>query len=175
MRLSILIPAHNEEKTIAEVLQKVFIVDLLKIIHHQINLGKGAAIKTALEKATGDYVIIQDADTEYNPSDIPKLLSALGNITPQPPLILRGGESIAVFGKRGTKAYPERGFHYVIGAKLLTWTFNILFGVLFTLASGFSLHQSRRAATFLYSTFSISCFKRVLSLSSLFQTSSSLK
>ena len=113
MRLSILIPAHNEEKTIAEVLQKVFKVDLLgwerevivvndgssdstkaileslqntdlKIIHHQINLGKGAAIKTALEKATGDYVIIQDADTEYNPSDIPKLLSALGNITPSP-------------------------------------------------------------------------------------------
>lgn len=147
MKLSIIIPAHNEEKTIAEVLQKVADVNVgewekeiivvndgssdatkseieklplnlgIILINHPKNLGKGAAIKSALEKATGDYVIIQDADLEYDPSDIPKLLS----------FIIDEGQGIAIFGSRGTKSYPERGFHYIIGAKLLTWVFNALF------------------------------------------------
>ncbi len=185
MILSIIIPAHNEEKTIVQVLDSVFSVplgewerevvvvndgssdgtkDILdkytsnKIIkiHHAQNLGKGASIQTGLKAATGNYVIIQDADLEYEPGDIPNLLSQLGNlsalkgISPQqerelqtaaagfPPFScppkpwrrrMRGGikGEVAVFGNRGTKSYPERGFHYVLGAKLLTWTFNILF------------------------------------------------
>jgi len=81
-------------------------------------LGKGAAIQTGLKQASGDYVIIQDADLEYNPEDIPKLLSAISN---------RTGRPLAVFGKRGYKAYPERGFHYVIGAWLLTAFYNLLY------------------------------------------------
>jgi len=144
MKISIIVPAHNEEKTIGQVLRGVLELDLgewerevivvddgssdgtgeilkdsrfqdLKIISHPKNLGKGAAIKSAIAKATGDYVIIQDADLEYFPQDIPKLLSAAKNRQ-------------IVFGDRGVKRYPERGFHYVIGAKILTWTVNLLFG-----------------------------------------------
>jgi glycosyltransferase involved in cell wall biosynthesis len=153
MKLSIIIPAHNEQATVAEVIKKVADADIgnwekeilavddgssdktaeiLKasgsffsgrretvcVIYHQKNLGKGAAIKSALAKATGDYVLIQDADLEYDPKDIFNLLSPVNN----------GGQKMAVFGDRGIKRYPERGFHYIIGAKLLTWAFNILNG-----------------------------------------------
>lgn len=198
MKLSIIVPAHNEEKTIAQVLEKVLnlgiapwekevvvvndgssdgtgdIIDkycsasihrplvssrvhpkrsLLEdkiaspsdalrfamtqpmngyatAVHRQINLGKGAAIKSALEKVTGDYVVIQDADGEYEPSEILNLLS----------IIFNREHKVAVFGNRGIKSYPERGFHYVIGAKLLTWIFNILYGVrLHDLYTGYKL------------------------------------
>lgn len=159
MKLSILIPAHNEETTIEQVLRQVENINIgqwekevivindgssdrtaevlqginftnLKIIHHKTNYGKGAAIKTGLKEVTGDYVIIQDADLEYDPRDIPKLLS----------LIFHNQQSLAVFGARGAKSYPERGFHYVIGAKALTLTFNLLFGVWLTdLYTGYKL------------------------------------
>lgn len=130
MKLSIIIPAHNEEATIAQVLEKVFSFDLqgwdkevivindgssdntrnildgisskndgrhnlrildFVVIHHDTNFGKGAAIQTGFGRASGDYVIIQDADAEYDPQDIPKLLSEIKNNPSQPPLILRGG------------------------------------------------------------------------------------
>ncbi len=163
MKLSIIIPAHNEEATIRQVLDKVVKVDIgqwekevivvndgstdgtknileavspkingrqemgivdFVVIHHSNNLGKGAAIQSGLKKATGDYVIIQDADLEYDPSDIPNLLSNLSEGSP----LARGEPSaVAVFGKRGYKAYPERGFHYVIGAWVLTAFYNLLF------------------------------------------------
>jgi glycosyltransferase involved in cell wall biosynthesis len=165
MKLSIIIPAHNEEKTIAQVLDKVFKVDLggwerevivvndgssdgtrviLKqwaslydndahctvVLHHPINLGKGAAIQTGLKQARGDYVIIQDADLEYDPADIPKLLSLIPSSTSlqlSPTSGERVNNVVAIFGNRGSKSYPQRGLHYVFGAKLLTWTFNLLF------------------------------------------------
>ena len=169
MKLSIIIPAHNEDKTIAEILRRVAEVNIapwekeiivvndgsvdntksvveastskigggekLLLINHQANLGKGAAIKTGLEKASGDYAIIQDADLEYFPEDIPKLLQ---------PINRRATTSgMAVFGNRGTKSYPERGFHYVFGAKLLTGIFNVLYGVwLHDLYVGYKLFPS---------------------------------
>lgn len=147
MKLSVIIPAHNEAATIQQVLTAVFNVPLpgwereilvvndastdataeilrqlrqsrdFIFLNHQTNLGKGAAIKTALSQATGDYVIIQDADLEYNPKDIPNLLSLIHNRE----------EKLAVFGARGDKQYPERGFHYIIGAKFLTWMADVLF------------------------------------------------
>ncbi len=146
MKLSIIIPAHNEQATIQVLIAKVLAVPLggwdkeiiavndgssdatgdilnklklthpeLLIISHPKNLGKGAAIKTALKEAGGDYIIIQDADGEYDPSDIPALLGALEE------------NYRIIVGNCGIKHYPERGFHYVIGAKLLTWAVNLLF------------------------------------------------
>ncbi len=103
-RLSILIPAYNEEKTIAETLRRVRAVPLdvereiividdgstdrtpevlaslegpdLKVIRHSHNQGKGRAIRTGLQFATGDAILIQDADLEYFPEDYPRLIEA---------------------------------------------------------------------------------------------------
>ncbi len=180
MTLTIIIPAHNEEKTIAEVLRRVLKVDLgewqkeiivvndgstdktgkiinkifgIRPVHHKINLGKGSAIQTGLKTAKGDYVLIQDADLEYFPEDIPKLLLVLSNPFP---FDYRSGQAlnpspqqgreiveVAVFGKRGFKAYPERGFHYVVGAWMLTTCYNLLYGQKLTdLYTGYKLIPS---------------------------------
>ncbi len=105
-KLSIIIPVFNEEKTVEKLLKEVLATKLpvkqieyivvddgskdssltkinnlkskkLKIIAHKKNLGKGLAVRTGLKKATGDYIIIQDADLEYNPKDIAKLIKAI--------------------------------------------------------------------------------------------------
>ena len=105
--LSIIIPAYNEEATLLSILDRVEKVDLVngmgkeiiivddgstdqtrnilsnldqskyKIIFHEKNSGKGKAIRTGLEHTTGDYVIIQDADLEYDPNDYNHLLNKL--------------------------------------------------------------------------------------------------
>ncbi len=107
MKLSIIIPVFNEEKTIKKILEKVVNVKIpkvekeiivvddgstdatalvisnftlpaggsnFKIFRHTKNLGKGAAVRTGIENATGDYIIIQDADLEYNPEQIKELI-----------------------------------------------------------------------------------------------------
>lgn len=105
MKLSIIIPVYNEEKTILQIVEKVrnvnfpvkteiIIVDDgskdstrdklknikdAKIILHQKNQGKGAAVKTGIKNSTGDYIIIQDADLEYNPNQIKDLLVPILN------------------------------------------------------------------------------------------------
>jgi len=103
-RLSILIPVFNEANTVAEILRRVRAADScglekeivlvddastdgtsdvlkklqpgagVKVVSHPFNRGKGAALRTALEHATGDIILIQDADLEYDPSDYPNLL-----------------------------------------------------------------------------------------------------
>src|SRR3989338_4818763 len=108
MKLSIIIPVFNEEKTVPELLKKVnrlkidgvdkevivvddgstdatasvisnfkFPISNFKIIKHKKNQGKGAAVRTGIENSTGDYVIIQDADLEYDPSQIKDLVKPI--------------------------------------------------------------------------------------------------
>jgi glycosyltransferase involved in cell wall biosynthesis len=141
MKLSIIIPAHNEEMFIAETLKRISDLNLpyekevlvvddgstdqtfeilsklkgIRILRHGKNLGKGAAIKTGIQASTGGWIIIQDADLEYNPENIPALLNVMS------------ADTSAVYGKRSSKVWPKRGLHYVLGAKMLTYTINILF------------------------------------------------
>lgn len=87
------------------------------LLTHKTNQGKGQAVKTALAAATGSYIIIQDADLEYDPNDIPKMLRALDE-----------ERADAVFGSRNLMP-KRRGYpHYVLGVKILTVLTNLLFG-----------------------------------------------
>jgi glycosyltransferase involved in cell wall biosynthesis len=122
MKLSVLMPAYNEIHTLERVLdavlatpqeKEVILVDdgsadgtreLIQqlgrregvtAILHERNQGKGAAVRTALEKATGDVVIIQDADLEYDPNDYAKLLEPI-----------EAGESDVVYGSRSFGSTP---------------------------------------------------------------------
>ena len=145
MKLSIIIPVHNEEQYVKKVLEKVLAVPLtcekeiivindgstdntekileelvkknnLKLFKHQKNLGKGSAIKTGITESTGNLIIIQDADLEYNPRDIPTLLEKINK------------DTAAVYGNRDTKKWPKREYRYVLGAKILTMIINLLYG-----------------------------------------------
>jgi glycosyltransferase involved in cell wall biosynthesis len=104
MKLSIIVPVYNEEKTILEILKRldeisipkvtkeIIVIDdgstdstraklktvkKIKIILHKQNKGKGAAVKTGIKEAKGEYIIIQDADLEYNPKSIQKLTAKI--------------------------------------------------------------------------------------------------
>ena len=144
MKLSVLIPAYNERDTIAELIRRVAAVDLgpgseleiivvddgstdgtrqilaglhtpgLRVIEHERNRGKGGAIRTALAAATGDAVIFQDADLEYDPADYPRLWSLIAQ-----------GQAQVVYGARdlGDQAFFRR-----IGNHFLTWATNMLYG-----------------------------------------------
>ena len=86
------------------------------LARHERNAGKGAAVRTALEHATGTYAAIMDADLEYDPSDIGKLLE---------PIL--AGEADVVFGTRGFESHSSFSFWYVIGNKGVTLAANLLF------------------------------------------------
>jgi len=142
MKLSVIIPVYNEAGTILEVVKRVqetpydkeiIVVDdcstdgtveILKSIEgdglivffHKFNQGKGACIRTAMTRVTGDFVIIQDADLEYNPSEYPRLL------TP----ILEGKADV-VYGSRFLGG-PHRVlfFWHALGNRIITILSNIL-------------------------------------------------
>jgi dolichol-phosphate mannosyltransferase len=86
----------------------------LTILFHKTNCGKGAAIRTALRYARGEYVLIQDSDLEYDPQDYPALLRPL-----------ESGEANVVYGVRPDR--PERGRRFYLGAKFLTHLTNLLY------------------------------------------------
>src|SRR6188508_2577055 len=83
---------------------------------HPINKGKGAAIRTAVAEATGDYMVILDADLEYDPQDIPRLLEP----------VLDGRASV-VYGNRTFGSHSSFSFWYVMGNKAVTTAANMLY------------------------------------------------
>ena len=91
--------------------------DRVRVFHLPVNCGKGSAVRTGFHFATGEVVIIQDADLEYDPADYPALLAPLLE-----------GRADVVFGSRflGDMAGMSRA--HVVGNKILTWTANLLFG-----------------------------------------------
>jgi glycosyltransferase involved in cell wall biosynthesis len=88
----------------------------VRVISHDRNRGKGAAIRTAAEAASGDYMIICDADLEYSPEEIPGLLA---------PVI--AGEAEIVYGTRTFGSHSSFSFWYVMGNKFVTNFANVLF------------------------------------------------
>lgn len=90
--------------------------DNVKVIDHPTNLGKGAAVRSALEHATGRYALIMDADLEYDPADFKPILE---------PLI--AGKAEAVFGTRAFEAHTAFSFWYVVGNKAVTFACNVIY------------------------------------------------
>ena len=89
----------------------------IHVLFHQRNRGKGAALRTGFARATGDVILVQDADLEYDPRDYPKLLA---------PIIENKAD--VVFGSRfvGSQAHRVLFFWHMVGNKLLTWLSNAL-------------------------------------------------
>src|SRR5215510_4748727 len=90
----------------------------LKIFHHPRNQGKGAAIRTALRAVTGEIVLIQDADLEYNPAEYPQLLAPLLD-----------GRADVVYGSRFLGSLKRMSLVQRVGNRFLTIVTNLLYGV----------------------------------------------
>lgn len=100
-----------------ELLGKLSEADLsLKVILHEKNQGKGAALKTGFVAATGDYVIVQDADLEYDPEDYHKLLKPIND-----------GKATVVYGSRFTGEHRNMNYKHWLGNKFLTFLTNVLY------------------------------------------------
>jgi glycosyltransferase involved in cell wall biosynthesis len=149
MKLSIVMPVYNEQQTLSEILKQVRDVKLegiekeiivvddgstdgsrdilateatagdLQVLYHEKNRGKGAAVRTAIEHATGDLIVIQDADLEYDPRDYPNLVRP----------ILEGRVAV-VYGSRFLGPRKAMLFWHMLGNKLLTLTTNILYNAI---------------------------------------------
>jgi glycosyltransferase involved in cell wall biosynthesis len=145
MKLSVVMPIYNEEATLRTVVESVFAVPLeielicvddgsrdgsreilaalqsqypqLKVCLQPKNMGKGAALRRGIQESTGDYVVIQDADLEYDPAEYPALLG---------PLLQ--GKADVVYGSRFLGAGPHRVlyFWHSVGNRLLTLVSNAL-------------------------------------------------
>lgn len=144
-KISILIPVYNEVSTLEAIIKKVEETDFCglekeiiliddystdgtreiypkfsyKVFYHEFNQGKGAALRTGFQNATGDIIVIQDADLEYDPVDYAPLIK----------LILDGRADVC-YGSRLSGGKPSRSFMFthLLGNKFLSLLTNILYG-----------------------------------------------
>jgi glycosyltransferase involved in cell wall biosynthesis len=144
LKLSILMPVYNEEARLAQAVKAALDVDYpcavelvivddgsrdgtreilgrlddnrVRVILHEQNQGKGAAIQTAVANASGDYLVILDADLEYDPNDIPRLLV---------PVLT--GRAVTVYGNRTFGSHSSFSFWYVMGNRAVTTAANVLY------------------------------------------------
>jgi len=151
MRISIIIPCYNEVNTIEDIInavrkihydnKEIILIDdfsndgtrelirkgietkVDKVIYHNKNMGKGAAIRSSMKTVTGDIVVIQDADLEYDPEEIHKIIGPILN-----------GRADVVYGSRFVGATPHRVlyFWHLIGNKLLTILSNMFTNITLT-------------------------------------------
>jgi len=145
-KLSVIVPVYNERNTLVEVLRRMRAVELpdgiereiivvddgsddgtrdvlrqigdstVRVVLHDVNRGKGAALRTGFGHATGEYVLVQDADLEYDPEDWPKLLNP----------VLRGKARV-VYGSRFTGERRNMLLLHWIGNRFLSMTTNVLY------------------------------------------------
>ena len=145
MRVSFLVPAYNEAATVVELLERVTALELEKqiivvddgstdgtgdladgwangrdgvVVIRQPNRGKGAAIRAAIPHIDGDIAVIQDADLEYDPADVPALIEPI-----------ESGAADVVFGSRLSGGRPQRAylFWHLVGNRFLTLLTNVLY------------------------------------------------
>jgi glycosyltransferase involved in cell wall biosynthesis len=149
MKLSIIMPVYNERETLHEILSQVRAVELpdvekeillvddgstdgsrqilaeeeaagdARVFYHEENRGKGAAVRTAIEQASGDLIVIQDADLEYDPRDYPTLIRPIME-----------GRVTVVYGSRFLGPRKAMNFWHMVGNKLLTLTTNVLYNAI---------------------------------------------
>jgi len=145
-KLSVIVPVYNERNTVVEVLRRMRAVELpdgiereiividdgstdgtrdvlrqlgdstVRILMHEGNRGKGASVRTGLALATGEYVLIQDADLEYDPDDWPRLIAP----------VIRGRARV-VYGSRFTGERRNMLLLHWIGNRMLSLVTNVLF------------------------------------------------
>jgi glycosyltransferase involved in cell wall biosynthesis len=163
--LSILMPVYNERETVARAIEdalgaelpvarrEVIVVDdastdgtaeilrerkwpdEVKLVRHERNLGKGAAITTALSHATGDFTAVLDADLEYRAADLGLVLE---------PLV--SGEATVVFGTRAWASHTAYSFWYVVGNKAVTLAANVLYNCF--ISDVMTCHKAMRTELF---------------------------